>query len=502
MPKSRKTAKTTSHQAQPRRVVASPQKQIRMLPADARFAVAILAAGKGTRLKSRHPKVLHRIGGKPLLGHVVQAASQVVPAKDVYAIIGHESERVQHALSYTGINFILQAEQRGTGHALMMARQALVNYDFFLVLSGDVPLIRSETIARVRDSHLRSGAAMTILTAEPDDSTGYGRIIRQKRNGRPTDVVAAIVEQKSASPLQLKVREINSGIYAFSARPLFAHIDKLKTDNPHQEFYLTDMAAILRRAGETVIAVRAEDASEVLGVNTRVDLARLDALLRQRKAQELMASGVTIYRPESCVIDAEVQVGPDTVIEPFAQLLGDTQVGADCQISSYSVISNSQLGDNVTVRPGCVLSEARVADGAILGPYSHLRPGADVGAGAHVGNFVELKKTHLGKGSKANHLSYLGDATIGDNVNVGAGTITCNYDGIQKHPTTIEDGAFIGSDAILVAPVKIGRGAYVAAASCITTDVPEDSLALGRARQMNKAGWARQKREKQQAASK
>lgn len=462
-----------------------------------KFAVAILAAGKGTRLKSRHPKVLHQIGGKPLLGHVIASAAQVVAPHDVFAIVGHEAERVQQSLCSTGVQFVLQAEQRGTGHAIMMARPALVSYDLFLVLSGDVPLIRPETIRQVRDFHLRSGAAMTILTAEPPDPTGYGRIIRDKQNGQLTDIVGAIVEQKSANEEQLKVREINSGIYAFSSRALFAHLDKLTTDNPHQEFYLTDMADILTRAGEKVVAVRAEDSTEVLGINTRADLARLDILMRRRKNDELMASGVTLFQPDTCIIDADVSVEPDTILEPFTQLLGRTKIGRDCRIASYSVLTDSQLGDNVTVKPGCILSNAEVKDGAILGPYSHLRPGADVGPGAHVGNFVELKKTRLGAGSKANHLSYLGDATIGSGVNIGAGTITCNYDGVHKFPTVIEDGAFIGSDTTLVAPVTLGRDAYVGAASCITADVPAESLAIGRGRQVNKEGWVKQKRESQ-----
>jgi bifunctional UDP-N-acetylglucosamine pyrophosphorylase/glucosamine-1-phosphate N-acetyltransferase len=465
------------------------------------FAVAILAAGKGTRLKSRHPKVLHRIAGKPLLEHVIAAATNVVSPSDIFAIVGHEAHRVEEAVARTGVNFILQAEQRGTGHAIMTARQALARYDHFLVLSGDVPLIRPETIQRLRDFHTKSGAAMTILTAEVDDPSGYGRMIRHREGGAVTDQVDAIVEHKSAGPEQLAVREINSGIYAFASGPLFAHLDEVNTDNAHGEFYLTDMAAILNRAGERVVALRAEDAAEISGVNTRVELAELDALLRRRKAEELMAAGVTIFRPETCIIDAGVTVGPDTVIEPFAQLLGSSRVGSDCHISSFSVITDCELGDGITVRPGCILTESKVEAGAMLGPYSHLRPGAEIGAGAHVGNFVELKKTRLGKGSKANHLSYLGDAVIGEQVNVGAGTITCNYDGVQKHQTTIEDGAFIGSDTVLVAPVKIGRGAYVGAASCVTADVPADALGVGRARQINKEGWARKRREQQAKSS-
>ena len=466
------------------------------------FAVAILAAGKGTRLKSRHPKVLHRVGGRPLLEHVIAAASQIVPARDIYAIIGHEAERVQQAVSHTGVNFVLQAEQHGTGHAVMTARKAMVNYDFFLVLSGDVPLIKPETIARVRDFHLQTGAAMTILTAEPENPAGYGRIVRRTKNGKASEVVAAIVEQKALTPEQQNLGEINSGIYAFSSRPLFAHLDKLNTENPHQEYYLTDMAAILTEAGETVAAIRAADGPEVLGANTRSELVSLDAQLRMRKCVELMEAGVTIFRPETCVIDSEVKVGADTVIEPFVQLLGNTEIGEDCQVSSYSVIRDTRIGDRVTVRPGCIMTEARVAEGAVLGPYCHLRSAADIGRDAHVGNFVELKKTRLGKGSKANHLTYLGDAVIGEKVNVGAGTITCNYDGVHKHQTIIEDGVFIGSDSILVAPVTIGQGSYVAAASCITEDVPADALALGRARQITKEGWAKAKREQQAAGKK
>jgi bifunctional UDP-N-acetylglucosamine pyrophosphorylase / glucosamine-1-phosphate N-acetyltransferase len=455
------------------------------------FAIAIMAAGKGTRLKSKHPKVIHKIGGRPLLEHVIRAAAQVVPASDIFAIIGHEADRVREAVKATAVNFVLQPEQRGTGHAIMCAREALANYDHFLVLSGDVPLIRTETIARVRDFHTQHNAAMTILTAEPPDPFGYGRVLRKPG----TDEVTAIVEQKSGTPEQLAVREVNSGIYAFASKALFARIDKLTTDNPHGEFYLTDMAAILRDAGEKVLAVHATEASEVIGVNTRVELAQLDAQVRMEKARQLMASGVTIFRPETCVIDAEVNVAPDTVIEPFVQLLGRTSIGADCTIRSYSVIENCALGDRVHVQNGCILRDSTIGPAAVVGPYSHVRPATEISEGAHVGNFVELKKTKLGRGSKANHLSYLGDAVIGDGVNVGAGTITCNYDGKHKHLTEIGDGAFIGSDSTLVAPITIGARSYVGAGSCITEDVPADSLALGRARQTVKEGWVKRKRE-------
>lgn len=456
-----------------------------------------MAAGKGTRLKSRHPKVLHEVAGKPLLAHVISAASQVVSPADIFVIIGHEAERVRAAVEATGVKFVVQAEQRGTGHAIMVAEPQLRGYDHVLVLSGDVPLIRPETITGVRDFHIQNGAAMTVVTCTPPDPTGYGRIAR---SGKGPDI-EAIVEQKMLGPEQAKLDEVNSGTYAFSTKPLFAHLKKIGTDNPHGEYYLTDMARLLREAGEKVIAFPAAF-TETLGANTRAEMADLDALLRRRKCDQLMAAGASIFRPETCVVDMDVTIGTDTVIEPFVQLLGKTTVGSECRVRSYSVVKDSQIGDGVTLRNGCILDEATVASGAILGPYCHLRPGSEIGEGAHVGNFVETKKIRLGKGSKANHLTYLGDAVIGAGVNVGAGTITCNYDGVHKHTTQIDDGAFIGSDSTLVAPVKIGHGAYVGAGSCITDEVPADALAVGRGRQVNKEGWAKKRREEIAAAKK
>lgn len=456
-----------------------------------RFAIVIMAAGKGTRLKSKRAKVLHQVGGKPLLAHVISAATQVVPAKNVYLIIGHQAEEVRAAVQQTGVQFVLQAEQRGTGHAIMCARDQVQQHENILVLSGDVPLIRPDTITRLRDFHLSRKAAMTILTAEPADPTGYGRIVR---NSPSSENVKAIVEQKTLTKKQEKLAEINSGIYAFSTRPLFANIDRLTANNVHREFYLTDMAALLVKAKAKVIALRADDPSEVLGANTLAELASLDATLRARKAAELMASGVAIYRPETCVIDSQVEVAPDTVIEPFVQLLGETRIGGDCHIRSFSIIRDSQIENGVQIRAGCIIDQSKIASSAVIGPYSHIRPATEVGEGAHVGNFVEVKKTRLGRGSKANHLTYLGDSEIGAGVNVGAGTITCNYDGVKKNVTVIEDGAFIGSDSTLVAPVRVGKGSYVAAGSTITDNVPADALALGRARQTVKEGWVKQRK--------
>ncbi len=456
-----------------------------------RIAIAIMAAGKGTRLKSRHPKVLHEIGGKPILAHVIATAAKVVAPADIFVIIGHEAERVREAVGGKGVNFVRQAEQRGTGHALMVAREALAPYDQVIVLYGDAPLITADTVQKLIAFHNSQKAAMTLLTADLANPFGYGRVLR--KNAKSPEV-NAIVEEKAANAAQKKIREINSGLYAFSVPTLYQQIGELSTDNPHREYYLTDMAEIFNRARKRVVAIKTPVAAEVLGSNTRAEIVDLDARLRLAKCLQLMTEGVTIFQPQTCVIDSDVVVGTDTVIEPFVQLLGKTKIGTDCRIRSYSIIKDSEIADDVLVNPLTVTDGARIGPGAIVGPYSRLRPGSDIGEGAHVGNFVETKKIKLGKGSKANHLTYLGDAEIGDGVNVGAGTITCNYDGVNKHKTAIEDGVFIGSDSTLVAPVKIGRGAYVAAASCITDDVPADALALGRARQTVKEGWAAAKR--------
>jgi bifunctional UDP-N-acetylglucosamine pyrophosphorylase / glucosamine-1-phosphate N-acetyltransferase len=453
-----------------------------------------MAAGKGTRLRSKRPKVLHEVGGKALLRHVVDAARQIVPPEDIYVIVGHEAAAVKNSVADLGVHFVEQTEQKGTGHAMQMAREATREYQNVLVLYGDVPLIRPETIRKVRDFHLDRRAAMTVLTAIPEDLTGYGRVIRKSHE---SEEIQEIVEFKALQPKHATSPEINSGIYAFSTQPLFAHIDSLETNNAHGEYYLTDMASILSKAGERVVALKAEDADEILGANTIAEMMAIDGKLRMITARRLMSEGVTIFRPETTVIDAGVSVGPDTVIEPFVQLLGETKLGTDCRIRSYSVLENATLGDRVLVRQGCVITQSRIDNDALLGPYAHVRPESQIGEGAHVGNFVETKKIRLGKGSKANHLTYLGDAEIGDKVNVGAGVITCNYDGVVKQVTKIGDGVFVGSDSTLVAPLTVGANSYIAAGSCITEDVPEDALALGRARQTTKEGWAAARRAKQ-----
>ena len=458
------------------------------------FAIVIMAAGKGTRLKSKRPKVLHEVGGKSLLRHVVDAARQVVPPEDIYVVVGHEAAAVKASVADIHVRYVEQKEQRGTGHAIQQTRTAVEGYNNVIVLSGDVPLIRPETIKKIRDFHLEQRAAMTVLTASPEDLHGYGRVVRKPNQ---SNEIQEIVEAKSLTPRTAAATEINSGIYGFATQPLFAHIGSLGTQNAHGEYYLTDMAAILAAAGERVLALEAENAEEVLGANTIAEMMAIDARMRLRTAQRWMAEGVTIYRPETSVIDSAVTIGADTVIEPFVQLLGETSVGAECRIRSYSVLEDATLGDRVTVRQGCIVNKSKVADAAVLGPYAHIRPECEIGEGAHVGNFVETKKIRLGKGSKANHLSYLGDAEIGAGVNVGAGVITCNYDGVSKRKTVIGDQVFVGSDSTLVAPLTLGEGAYIAAGSCITQDVPPDALALGRARQVLKEGWSAEKRKKQ-----
>ena len=470
-----------------------------------RFAIAIMAAGKGTRLKSKRAKVLHSIAGKPLLQHVIDAVLKVTPPEHVFVVVGHQAEEVERSVRASGargassIHFVQQTRQLGTGHAVQCLRESVGGYGDLLVLSGDVPLIRPETIAGLLEFHQAQQAAMTILTTRPENPFGYGRVVR----AMPTSAeVAAIVEQKVLSAEQQHVGEINSGIYAFRTETLYRHIDSLRPNNSHGEYYLTDMAAILRAAGERVVALETEDAMEALGANTIDEMMQLDAAMRLATARRLMAEGVTIFRPETCVIDADVAVAPDTIIEPFVQLLGKTRIGEDCHVRSYSVIQNSTLSDKVLVRNSCVLDEATVEEGAQIGPFAHLRPESHIGRESHVGNFVETKMTRIGNRSKANHLAYLGNAEIGSGCNIGAGVITCNYDGVNKHATKIGDSVFVGSNSTLVAPVTLEDDSYVAAASCITEPVPSGALALGRARQAVKPGWVAKRKTAEQKKKK
>jgi bifunctional UDP-N-acetylglucosamine pyrophosphorylase/glucosamine-1-phosphate N-acetyltransferase len=455
------------------------------------LTVVILAAGLGTRMKSRKAKVLHRAGGRYLIEHVMRTALALAPPERIFVVVGHQSAEVRAAVQAPGIGFIEQTEQKGTGHALMVAADTLSRLDGRLaILYGDCPLVRPQTLTGLVAAQQSSDAAGAILTAVMDDPTGYGRVLRD-RDGH----VTGVVEQRAGTPDQLAIREANMGLYCYRAEAFWRHIQELRPDNPAREYYLTDMVEILHRAGHAIAPFRIDEPREVLGINDREELALADRLLRRRKVRELMLAGVTIEKPETVTVDPDVSIGMDTIVEPFAQILGHTTIGENCRIGACSIVQDSELAGEVEIGPFTIVGTSRLERGAHAGPYARLRMENHLAAGAHVGNFVELKKTRLGAGSKAMHLAYLGDSEIGPRVNVGAGTITCNYDGTLKHKTKIGTGAFIGSNSTLVAPVEVGEGAYLAAGSVITGDVPADALAVARARQVNKEDWARKRRE-------
>jgi bifunctional UDP-N-acetylglucosamine pyrophosphorylase / glucosamine-1-phosphate N-acetyltransferase len=454
--------------------------------------IVILAAGLGTRMKSKRAKVLHRAGGLTLVEHVVNAATGITPPEHITVVVGCQAEQVKAALAHSGVRFVEQKEQKGTGHALMMCREALSTQGgLVLVAYGDGPLLSRATLQELVDRQAAGDRAATLITTRLDDPTGYGRIILGK-DGE----VQAIVEQKAATPQQLAIPLINSGIYCFQADHLWKHIAEIGTGNPAREYYLTDIVEILNHAGHKVAALEIPDSEELLGINTRVELAAVDKIFRERKVRELMLEGVTIEKPETVTIDCAVRIGEDSIVGPFAQILGKTEIGEDCRIGACSIVENSKLGDRVQVNPFTSIVDSQVEADAQIGPFARLRPGNRVGPGAHIGNFVELKNTQFGAGAKANHLAYLGDAEIGDKTNIGAGTITCNYDGAQKHRTRIGKEVFVGSNSTLVAPIEIGDESYIGAGSVITDAVPKDALALGRARQVVKEGWAAKRKKK------
>jgi bifunctional UDP-N-acetylglucosamine pyrophosphorylase/glucosamine-1-phosphate N-acetyltransferase len=396
------------------------------------------------------------------------------------------------------VQVTIQHPQRGTGHAVLVARRALGSRaKYAIILPGDAPLVSSQTLAELAKLHRDSGAAATILSAQVPAPAGYGRIVR-----REDGTVEAIVEDSALTDEQRGINEINSSIYAFTLDKLWPCLARLRPNNAHRELYLTDAIALLRAQGETVHAVVARDADEVLGCNTRADLAGVDLVFRRRKRGELMAAGVSMLAPESILIDADVTVGPDTLLEPGVQLLGSSRIGSGCTIRTGSILTDATVEDRVIVKPYSVISSTQLLSETQVGPFAHLRDGARLLQGARVGNFVEVKKSTLGERVKAMHLTYLGDARIGSETNVGAGTITCNYDGIHKNPTTIGRGVFIGSDTALVAPVRVGDGAYIGAGSTITDNIPADALAIARGRQVNKPGWAAARRREMTAAAK
>lgn len=451
------------------------------------LAAVILAAGKGTRMKSSLPKVLHRVCGRTMLEHVLLAVQQTGAQKTVL-VVGHQGELVAESVR-DKTETVYQAEQLGTAHALLQCRQVLKGFDGdILVVCGDTPLLKSQTLLQLQAEHSRCGFAATVLTAVLPDPTGYGRIIRNTTGG-----IMKIVEQKDATPGELAVTEINTGVYCFKAGGLFEALSEIRPDNAQGEYYLTDIIEYYIARGKPVGAVIAGDASEVTGINDRCQLALVESVLRRRVLDRLMMSGVTIVDPASTFIDDTVHIGADSIIYPFTFIEGKSKIGENCVIGPSSRLIDVTLGCRVKVQ-NSVISESRVEDGCNIGPFAYIRPNCVLEKNAKVGDFVELKNTHLGEGSKVPHLSYVGDAEVGPKTNIGAGTITCNYDGVKKSRTIIGAGAFIGSNTNLVAPVEVGDGAVTGAGSTITRDVPPGALGVARDRQKNIEGWAQRKK--------
>lgn len=451
----------------------------------------ILAAGLGKRMRSKRIKLLHAVAGRPMIAWVLDAAGRV-PSQERFLVLGHQAEAVREAIGAAPFKVLIQREQRGTGHAVMQAERALRGATGdLLVLNGDIPAIRAKTLATFVASHARSGAAASVLTTTVDDPSGYGRVLRGGLGE-----LAGIVEDRDATAEQRRIREINAGIYCFDVGLLFRALRATRPDNAQGEFYLPDVLTILRDEGRTIAALPHDDVWEVLGVNSRAELARAGALIHKRIVEDWMERGVTVLDPTRTTIEAEVRIGRDTVLHPGVILNGRTQIGEDCVIHAGCVLTDTTVARGAELLPYSVASEARIGRGARVGPFAHLRPGTDLGDGVRVGNFVELKKAKLGRGTKANHLSYLGDAEIGADCNIGAGTITCNYDGTHKHVTVLEDRVFVGSDTQLVAPVRVKRGAYIGSGSTIVSDVPAGALALSRVRQRNILGWVGRKKSK------
>jgi bifunctional UDP-N-acetylglucosamine pyrophosphorylase/glucosamine-1-phosphate N-acetyltransferase len=453
--------------------------------------VVVLAAGRGTRMKSVLPKVVHRIAGVPMIEYVLESAARLSP-RSTTVVVGYEANAVREALAtQSGLTFVVQEPQLGTAHALLTVETVLEKATGTLVLlSGDVPLLTGNTLKALVDRRIASGAAATVVTAVVDSPRGYGRIIRSGER------IARIVEERDATPAELDIHEINAGIYAFALDGLFEAVRTIAALNSQKEYYLPDLIAIYRQRGLVVETLTVSSPVEIQGINSRAELAAVSRVVRQAKNADLMAAGVTIDDPWTTYIDRDVQVGADTILHPGVSLEGRTMVGRECEIHSGARIVDSSVADRVTVLDHCVMAGTTVADDARIGPFAHLRPASVIGTRARVGNFVELKKTVLGAGSKSMHLAYLGDAVIGENVNIGAGTITCNYDGSTKHTTTIENGAFIGSDTQLIAPVTVGEGAYVGTGTTIRENVPPGALAVSAGKQRNIEGWVERKKKK------
>lgn len=444
----------------------------------------ILAAGQGTRMKSKLYKVLHPVCGKPMVQHVVDQVSRL-KMEQIVTVVGYGAEKVKEQLDGQ-TTFVLQEEQLGTAHAVLQAKPLLGNKEgITLVVCGDTPLIRAETMQALIDLHEKSNAKATILTAFADDPTGYGRIIRNEEG-----LVSRIVEHKDATEEEKKVKEINTGTYCFDNLALFQALEKVSNDNAQGEYYLPDVIEILKSEGQIIAAYQTNQMDETLGVNDRVALAEAEKIMRRRINESLMKEGVTIIDPEHTYIDNDVIIGQDTIIYPGTIIKGKTIIGSECEIGPNSEIHDCKIGDRTKIKQS-VASNSEIGSDVNIGPFAHIRPETSIGNEVKIGNFVELKKSQFGDRSKASHLSYIGDAQVGTDVNIGCGSITVNYDGKNKHLTKIEDGAFIGCNSNLVAPLTIGKGAYVAAGSTITTDVPGEALSIARARQVNKEDYVK-----------
>lgn len=446
--------------------------------------IVVLAAGLGTRMKSGLAKALHPLAGKPLIRHVLDAAKEIEPEK-IVLVLGHQADKVRSAVEGYRTDIVLQAEQLGTGHAVKQATDAIAAASGpVLILCADTPLLTGKTLADVLDVHRRSRAGVTLITAKVDDPFGYGRVVRGKTG------IMRVVEEKDATATQKKITEVNAGIYCFEKRFLLSSLTGLGKNNAQGEYYLPDTIELARKKKLRVSALLCDNRDEVIGVNSRVDLSRAEAVVRDRINRKWMQDGVSMLDPFTTFVGSDVTLGRDTVLYPNVRIEGGTAIGDACTIYPGCRIKDSVIASNVTVKDHSVIEESEIASGASIGPFAHLRPGAVVKERAKIGNFVEIKKSTIGEGSKANHLSYIGDATVGKDVNIGAGVITCNYDGYDKYPTVIEDDVFVGSDAQLVAPVRIGKGALIAAGATITRDVPENALGISRAPQEIREGFA------------
>lgn len=460
------------------------------------IGVIVLAAGQGTRMKSDIPKVLHRLGGTPLFLHALRAAQQLEPSR-IAVIVGHGAAAVQQAYSGDDLSWVIQEKQLGTAHAVLCAKPTFLGFTGdILILSGDVPLIHENTLKRLIDQHRGQQAAVTLLTAKLEDPKGYGRIVRDKQQ------IARIVEEKDASDLQKQIREVNAGIYVAAAPFLFPALSRVSDQNRQREYYLPDIVAIALSEGQTVANRQVDDAREMMGINTREELARMEKSLQEEINRKWMAQGVTLKDPTTTYIEQGATIGKDTVIGPNTHLCGTTVIGERCRIDGSAYLTDAQLDDEVHLRFSVVLTSCRVANGAIIGPFAHLRPGTDLGRNVHIGNFVEAKEARLGDGTKANHLTYLGDVTIGRDSNIGAGTITCNYDGFQKYKSKIGDRVQVGSDSTLVAPITLGDDVYVATATTVRHDVPDGALVFNDRQERLREGWTEQKRMKMKGTKK